>query len=174
MTRIGVQHLVTSVEHPQTNGQADAANRVILKALCTRLDKSKGLWKEEFPNILWAYLCSPQIATSETLYRLTYGIDAMIPVEVGEPSTRKLLFQQQQNEENMRVELETTNEVQDMARIREEATKLQAMRKYNTKVQPRAFQPGDLVWLIRGEARKYPQREGLVPTRKAYSRSQQA
>ena len=50
----------------------------------------------------------------------------MIPVDVGEPSTRRLLFQQQQNEENMRVELKTTDEVQEMAKIKEEATKLQA------------------------------------------------
>ena len=42
--RLGDKHLVTSVEHPQTNGQAEAANRVILRALCSRLNKSKGLW----------------------------------------------------------------------------------------------------------------------------------
>ena len=50
----------------------------------------------------------------------------MIPIEVGdvEPSTRRLLFWQQQNDENIRVEIETTDEVQDMIRIREEATKL--------------------------------------------------
>ena len=58
----------------------------------------------------------------------------MIPIEVEEPLARRLLFQQQQNEENMRVELETTDEVQEMARIREEATKLQAVRRFNTKV----------------------------------------
>ena len=69
----------------------------------------------------------------------------MIPVEVGEPLTRRLLFQQQQSEENMRVELETTDKVQDTAKIREKATKFQAARRYNTKVQPQAFQPGDLV-----------------------------
>ena len=44
----------------------------------------------------------------------------MIPVEVGEPSTRRLRFQQQQNKENMKVELETTNKFQERARIREE------------------------------------------------------
>ena len=66
--------------------------------------------------------------TNETPYRLTYDIDAMIPVEVREPSTRRLLFQQQQNKENMRVELKTIDEVQEMVRIREEATKLQATR----------------------------------------------
>ena len=35
----------------------------------------------------------------------------------------------------MRVELETTDEVQEMAKIREEVTKLRAARKYSTKVQ---------------------------------------
>ena len=60
----------------------------------------------------------------------------MIPIEVREPLKRRLLFQQQQNEENMRVELETTDKVQEMARIKEEATKLRATRRYNTKVRP--------------------------------------
>ena len=43
LIRLGIKHLVTSIEHPQTNGQAEAANRVILRDLRTRLDKSKGL-----------------------------------------------------------------------------------------------------------------------------------
>ena len=50
--RLGIKHLVTSVELPQTNKQAKAANKVILRALRTRLNKSKGLWKEELPSIL--------------------------------------------------------------------------------------------------------------------------
>ena len=69
----------------------------------------------------------------------------MITVEVGEPSTRRPMFQQQQNEENMRVELETTDEVQEMTRIKED-TKLRVSIKYNTKVQPYVFQPSNLEW----------------------------
>ena len=30
LTRLGIKHLVTSIEYPQTNGQTKAANRVIL------------------------------------------------------------------------------------------------------------------------------------------------
>jgi len=52
LSRRGIKHLVTFIEHPQTNGQAEVANRVILKPLHARLDKSKALWKEELPNIL--------------------------------------------------------------------------------------------------------------------------
>ena len=42
-TRRGIQHIVISIEHPQTNGHAEIGNRVILRALHTRLDKSKGI-----------------------------------------------------------------------------------------------------------------------------------
>jgi len=115
--------------------KTETVNRFILKALRTRLNKSKGLWKEELYNTLGLPLYTLDNHQRNS-YRLQYGTDAMIPVEVGEPSTRRLLFQQQQNEENMRVELETTEEVLEMAKIREEVVKLQVARRYNTKVQP--------------------------------------
>ena len=162
------------IEHPQTNGQAEAANRVILRALRTRLDKSKGLWKEELPSILWAYHYSPQTTTNETLYRLTYDTDVMIPIEVGdvEPSTRRLLFWQQQNDENIRVEIETTDEVQDMIRIREEATKLWATRR--KKKQRFNHESFNLVTSY-GESEVKPKKilewKSLAPTGKAHSRS---
>ncbi|KAH1076877.1 hypothetical protein GYH30_052407 [Glycine max] len=41
-----------TIDTKETNGQAEVANRVILKPLHARLDKSKALWKEELPNIL--------------------------------------------------------------------------------------------------------------------------
>ena len=44
----------------------------------TWLDKSKGLWKEELPSILWAYHCWPQTTTKKTLFQLTYGADAIL------------------------------------------------------------------------------------------------
>ena len=72
----------------------------------------------------------------------------MIPVEVGEPSTIRLLFQEQHNEEYMQVELETKDEVQEMAIIKEEAIKLQALRRLNANVQRRSLQPSDLIWQV--------------------------
>nr|KYP57680.1 Transposon Ty3-I Gag-Pol polyprotein [Cajanus cajan] len=72
---LGIKHLPTSVEHPQTNGQAKAANKVILRELKKRMGNAKGQWVEELPSILWAYHCTPQSTTQETPYRLTYGAD---------------------------------------------------------------------------------------------------
>ncbi|XP_020206611.1 uncharacterized protein LOC109791695 [Cajanus cajan] len=42
LRELGIKHLPTSVEHPQTNGQAEAANKVILRELKKRLGNAKG------------------------------------------------------------------------------------------------------------------------------------
>ncbi|PNX58576.1 retrotransposon-related protein, partial [Trifolium pratense] len=52
MAKIGITQHFTSVEHPQTNGQVEAANRVILRGLKRRLDEAKGKWTEELHSVL--------------------------------------------------------------------------------------------------------------------------
>nr|KYP62539.1 hypothetical protein KK1_017077 [Cajanus cajan] len=63
-----IRHRMTSVEHPQTNGQAEARNNFILKELKRRLGQAKGSWPDQLPEILWAYRCTPQSSTKETLF----------------------------------------------------------------------------------------------------------
>ena len=40
--KLHIKHIVSSIEHPQTNGQAEAANKVILNELKKRLGPAKG------------------------------------------------------------------------------------------------------------------------------------
>ena len=134
-----IRHITSSVKHPQTNGQAEAANKVILRELKKRLGDAKGRWADELLEVLWAYRCTPQSTTQETPYCLAYGVDAMIPVEIGEPSLRCRLFDTRLNEESMLTSLDLVQELRDQVRIREEASKLRAQRRYNTKVKPRSF-----------------------------------
>jgi len=99
-------HITSSVEHPQTNGQAKAANKVILRKLKKRLGNAKGKWVDELIKVLWAYHCTPQSTTQEMPYNLTYGVDAMIPVEIEEPTLRKSLFDIHLDEESMLTSLD--------------------------------------------------------------------
>jgi len=71
--------------------------------------------------------------------------EAIIPVEVGELTIRRQMFD---------LTLDLVNELHDKSKIREAACKLRAARHYNTKVQPRSFQKGNLVWRMRSDARK--------------------
>ncbi|RDX69802.1 hypothetical protein CR513_51036, partial [Mucuna pruriens] len=49
----GIKQAFTSVEHPQSNGQAKAVSRVILRGLRKWLEEAKGHWVEELPQVLW-------------------------------------------------------------------------------------------------------------------------
>ena len=60
----------------------------MLKIIKTKLDKAKGAWPEELPNVLWAYQTTARTPTGETPFRFTYGTKAVIPVEVGLTNTR--------------------------------------------------------------------------------------
>ncbi|RDX62562.1 Pro-Pol polyprotein, partial [Mucuna pruriens] len=50
-----IRQSFTSVEHPQANGQAEAANKVILRGLRRRLEEAKGRWAEELPQVARRY-----------------------------------------------------------------------------------------------------------------------
>lgn len=43
-----------------------------------RLEGTKGLWADEFPNVLLAYRTTPRRSTGETPFLLTYGGEAII------------------------------------------------------------------------------------------------
>nr|XP_025625585.1 uncharacterized protein LOC112717875 [Arachis hypogaea] len=52
---LGIKQKFSSVEHPQTNGQVESANKVILLGLKKRLDNKKGAWADELASVLWSY-----------------------------------------------------------------------------------------------------------------------
>nr|KYP74292.1 Retrovirus-related Pol polyprotein from transposon 297 family [Cajanus cajan] len=52
---VGIRMTFTSVEHPQSNGQAESTNKVILSGLKKRVQDSGASWVEELPRVLWSY-----------------------------------------------------------------------------------------------------------------------
>nr|KYP55843.1 Retrovirus-related Pol polyprotein from transposon opus [Cajanus cajan] len=155
------EQLHSIIEHPQLNGQAEAANKVILNELKKHLGDAKGAWAEELFEVLWAYRCTPQSTTRETPFRLMYGTDAMIPVEVGEPSFRCIHFNENSDEVSIRAEIDTVEETRNQARVVVEACRQRMTRRFNTTLNKREFKEGDLVWRVQGTARRNP-REGKL------------
>ena len=90
-------------------------NRTLLQIIKTRLDDAKGAWPEELPNVLWAYRTTARTPTGETPFRLTYGIEAVIPVEVGVTSIRRGTFNEGINDYELRLNLDCLDEVRDNA-----------------------------------------------------------
>ena len=141
---VGIKQVFASVEHPQTNGQVESANRILLRGLKRRLEKAKGTWAEEVPR-MWAYHTTPQSSTMETPFSLVYGSNAMIPVEIHESSSRFQSFMAEESNEERNVNLDLLEEAREEARIKVEAVKRRVEHQYSSKVKPRRFQVVDLV-----------------------------
>ncbi|CAL5202632.1 unnamed protein product [Lathyrus oleraceus] len=143
---LGTTQHFTSVEHPQTNGQAEAANRVILRGLKRRLGEAKRAWVEELHSVLWAYRTTPHSTTGETPFRLTYGTEAVIPVEIRTPTRRtEEPLDEEMNDETLRAELDLVEEIRSEAALRETTLKQKIALRHDAKVIKREFQVGTLV-----------------------------
>ncbi|XP_015948695.1 uncharacterized protein LOC107473628 [Arachis duranensis] len=140
LTGLGIKQRFSSVEHLQTNGQVESANKVILQGLKKRLDSKKGAWADELASVLWSYRTTEQSSTKETPFRLTYGSDAVIPVEIGEPSPRLLL-----KGVDEAVEKDLIEETREMAHLAEATLKQRMALRYNAKALKRMFEENDLV-----------------------------
>jgi len=106
---------------------------------------SKSPWPEEIPRILWAYHTTQQSTTHETPFSLVYGTDALLPVEIGNPVENRKELASDLNEQGVRANLDTLEEVRELARITGEAVKQRVERRYRTKVIPRDFKVNNLV-----------------------------
>ena len=72
----GIHKLFSSPNHPQSNGQVEAANKTIKENLKKMLEKLKGAWADELPGVLWAHRTIEKEATGETPFSLAFGTDA--------------------------------------------------------------------------------------------------
>nr|AAM44870.1 Putative gag-pol precursor [Oryza sativa Japonica Group]AAP51854.1 transposon protein, putative, unclassified [Oryza sativa Japonica Group] len=89
--RLGVKICFASVSHPQSNGQVERANGIVLQGIKTRVydrlmshDKK---WVEELPSVLWAVRTTPTTSNKETPFFLVYGSEGMLPTELRHQST---------------------------------------------------------------------------------------
>ncbi|XP_075074274.1 uncharacterized protein LOC142161943 [Nicotiana tabacum] len=76
---------------------------------------------------------------------LVYGDEALIPVEIGEPSTRYTQATEESNEEEMRINLDLLEEGREAALIRMAVQKQVMERYYIRKARLRYFKIGDFV-----------------------------
>uniref|UniRef100_A0A2N9HPQ8 Uncharacterized protein n=1 Tax=Fagus sylvatica TaxID=28930 RepID=A0A2N9HPQ8_FAGSY len=112
---LGIHNHYSSPGHPQANGQVEVTNRSLLKLIKTRLEGAKGLWPEELPSILWAYRTTVRIPTGETPFRMTFGSEAVVPVEIGLTTFRTSAYDEEENEEQLRLNLDLIDEVRETA-----------------------------------------------------------
>ena len=81
-----INHRFTSIAHPQSNGEVEVTNKTILQGLKACLTQAKSSWTDGLYNNFWTYRLTPRISTRETSFKLTFGTEAVIPLDIGLPT----------------------------------------------------------------------------------------
>ena len=88
-----------------------------MNGLKKRLDNTKGKWVEELPHVLWTYRTTPRKSTGETSFSMTYGAEAVIPLENGFPTMRTSTFTSDGNDELLKKSLDLVEERRENAMV---------------------------------------------------------
>ena len=94
-----------------------------MKIIKTRLEGARGVWPNELPSVLWAYRTTVRTPTGETPFKLAYGSEAVILVEVHMANHRVTVYQNKDNEEQLYLNLDIIDEVRTKAEHRTERYK---------------------------------------------------
>jgi transposase InsO family protein len=84
----------SAVAHPNTNGQVERANGMILQGLklriFNRLNKFGRRWLAELPSVIWSLRTTPSRAIGLMSFFMVYGSEVVLPtdLEYGAPRIR--------------------------------------------------------------------------------------
>ena len=101
--------------------------------------------------------------TRETPFKLAYGSEAVIPAEVHMANHRVTIYQDKDNEEQLRLNLDLIDEVRTDAEERTAMYKNLIARQHDAMVKPRRFNIGDLIFKKVSLATKNPAHGKLGP-----------
>ena len=142
---LGIKNRYSIPAYLQRNEQAEAVNKVIVNELKKRLDKAKGRWVEELPHILWTYRTTPHRSTRETPFSMTYGVEAMIPLETGFPTLRTSSFTPSSNDDLLEKSLDLVIEWRENVMVQMAYYQQKLKQGYDSSVRLKSLSPGDLV-----------------------------
>ena len=88
-SKLKIKNLYSTPWYPQINGHTEAFNKTVISVLKKRLHSAKGKWVDELLGVLWAYKTTSWKPTRVSPFSHTYGMEAIIPIEIGMPTVRK-------------------------------------------------------------------------------------
>ena len=78
----GVQHIISTSYHPQTNGLDERFNQTLQRALLKMVDENQSQWDKFLDSVLFACRTNKQSSTKYSPFFLMYGREPRLPIEI--------------------------------------------------------------------------------------------
>ncbi|KAL1352493.1 hypothetical protein AAHE18_06G171000 [Arachis hypogaea] len=127
-----IKRLSSTPYYAQANGQVEAVNKILIALIKKHIGRQPRNWHQTLSQVLWAYQNSPRGSTRTTSYKLVYGHDAVLPIDINLQSIRVA------RQDEILV-LDYWNSIHD---------ELNELDDERLRALERTFAVGDLVWKI--------------------------
>nr|GEW27466.1 reverse transcriptase domain-containing protein [Tanacetum cinerariifolium] len=148
MSKYGVTHHLSTAYHPQTSGQVEVTNHGLTRILERTVGENRALWSDKLEDALWAFRTAFKTPFGCKPYRLVYGKECHLPLELEHKAFWALKhanFDLKMAGDHRKLQLSELSELRDQAyddsRIYKEWTK----KLHDAKIKNRIFNVGDQV-----------------------------
>ena len=147
--KMGIKLNYASVYHPQTNGQVERGNGLIMSGnkpkLVQPLKESDKHWVDELDSVLWGMRTTPNRTTGYTPFFMVYGAEAVLPCDIIHDSPRVRMYEEKEAELDRQDNLDALQEERDVAKARSTFYQQQARRYQSREVRAKTYNVGELV-----------------------------
>jgi hypothetical protein len=140
---VRIKLLNSSLYYAQANGQAEASNKVLIKIIKKTIKDNPRRWHEKLLEALWAHRTSRHGATKVTPFKLVYGQEAVLPVEISLQSlkvTGQDSLSAKEYHELMMDKIDDLPKSRFKALEEIEKEKIKIVEAYNKRVVGKSFQ----------------------------------
>lgn len=141
----------TSPYHPQSDGLIERFNRTLLSMLSLFVEDNQLNWDKLLPYVMLAYRSSVHASTSFTPYRVLFGQEIVLPVDIMLKVNNQESFTSV--DEYVSRLRDTLSTVVEAVKRHQSRASQQQKRSYDFRANFQYYSEGELVW-VRNKAKK--------------------
>ncbi len=153
LARLVVKHMFTTMYKPSTNGLVERTNRTLCSMLAKEAEVHVNIcdWDLKIHHVVCVNNTTYKTATWYSPFRLTYGMEGLLPIELEVMTLRTATTMRLPLDESQRHRLLQLNELDELqlkAYQSIEIAQVQQKKAFNKKVKKKEFKEGDLVMMF--------------------------
>ena len=148
---LDIHKVNTTAYHPQTDGLTERFNKTLGAMLNSYVDKHQDTWDDYIPFVLFAYRTSIQESTKEKPFKLVYGFEPRLPMDILLTAEEEIDLPIDSHKRELAYKIE---DARNLARENLQAAQSKYTRNHDNKFIHKEYSVNELVWIYKPVVKK--------------------